>query len=477
MILPLSAPDRFIIVIAITATFVILVVATHAFRHQQPANNGPTSYRALIHSPAAILSTDTANNHLPPPPTICSIEYSAASSRLRNADVKLHDRSVLALIDTAAEVSIVRPSVANELRQPFEAAHGRSYATTASGGLLFFTGATTTSLSIAGQSIQHRLLVPTTDDVPAQLIIGLDVLSSLAQPISFDFIDNCLSIAHVPIQLYEMPSTPRARNFVPPSSGQHPRVRFLIDQDYIPIPKAPPPRLTPPTDVTTTSASDDYVDALSFNYPRPSPSTKYASGRQEPSTAQPTLGSSSEPFFIFDAMINGIQTRAAFDNSFPACRCRLSFCLEARLQFSRWNNKISSNNYVSRSFGTAFGVITIGRITTDSRALLVTADHDLRAEVVFGAIFLQELYTTVSLDVALRTPTISLFTLLGQPRKPLPLLAADVELRNHRHHRRHPRSPFDDHPRDLKNSSTHRRSDRLSDKRARLHHEQSPTAE
>ncbi|KAH7703985.1 hypothetical protein AAVH_28836 [Aphelenchoides avenae] len=369
-ILSPSTHNRLVIVFAIINIFVVLVVAAHAFRSHPSSCSHRPSYQLVNQPPDgadALRTSSVAKNNGQPTtaPTLCGIEYFAANARLRFINVQLHDRNVLALIDTGAEVSTVRPSLIQHLQLSYDADPTYSYATIASGAVLPFYGTATTTMSFARHLLQLRLLVATTDALPAPLIIGLDILSSLRQPVSFDFINNVLNVANTTVQLYEMPSTTFAKKFVPSSFGKLLRVPSLINDSYA-------------STSNNNASPSNYDFAASTTRPSvdtPSSSTNEITTCRQPTTVIAKFNITARPLLVFRTKINGLKTSASFDSTFPSCRCRLSFCFAARLPFTKWTSTSrSSNGYVNRIFGTTFGVITLGKVTTDSRALLVTAD-------------------------------------------------------------------------------------------------------
>ncbi|KAH7703443.1 hypothetical protein AAVH_29383 [Aphelenchoides avenae] len=453
-LLPLSATNRLVIAIAVTALFVVLVVVAHTFRpHRPPRSYRPPYQIANQQSDADdVLRADVLgtppvvknNNQPTTASTICSIEYSAATSRHRFINALLHGRNVLALVDNGAEVTTVRPRW----------------------GAVILRHVTTT-VSFARHLLQLRHLVAATDTLPAPLIIGLDIFSSLTQPVSFDFINNDLNVTNTTVQLYEMPSTTSAEKFVPSSFGKLLRVPSLIGDSYA-------------STSNNNASPSNYNFAASTTRPSvdtPSTSTNEITTCRQPTTVIAKFNITARPLLVFCTKINGVKTSASFDSTFPPCQCRLSFCFTPRLPFTMWTNTSrSSNGYVNRIFGTTSGVITLGKVTTDSRALLVTAGDVISTDIVFGFMFLQELYSTMSLDLFRRMQATSFSACPATFRQALRSNSAasnnEPVDNHHRSHRcRRSRSKPDHHALNNETPSDHRRSSRLNAKRARLHAE------
>ncbi|KAH7660464.1 hypothetical protein AAVH_43752, partial [Aphelenchoides avenae] len=295
-ILSVSDTNRLIIAFAIISIFVVLVVAAHAFRPHRPSRSHRPSCQLVNKAPDAADALQTSsvaknNVQLTTDPSLCSIEYPAATSRHRCINVLLHGQGAFALVDTGAEVSTARPSLVHHLQLPFDANHTSSYATTSSGGLLSFYGTVTTTVSFARHLLQLRLLVAATDILPAPLIIGLDILSALTQPVSFDFINNVLHVDITTIQLYEMPPIQSARKFVPSSFGKLLRVPSLTDANY--------------TSTSTNSASPptyDYVaTTMHSTATTPSTYTIVNTSSRQPTTVIATFKIATGPLLVFRA--------------------------------------------------------------------------------------------------------------------------------------------------------------------------------
>ncbi|KAH7713491.1 pol polyprotein [Aphelenchoides avenae] len=318
-------------------------------------------------------------------PPNCSLEYATAKDNMRYVEISLAGYTTHALLDTGSAVTVIRPSLARDIRYPFDRLTTPHCGKTMSGRPLQFLGTIAVDLSFGVSETPTRLLVAETELLPAPIIIGMDILLSFGKSITLDLPNNRLLIGGAVSPLLragELRPTTRA---IPSSFGE-------------PFRASTPSRdLAPPSPVDHLQR---LLDSIDFD----STTTSTSASSLDVATT-PSFGviGPQETVFYATISVNGTHTRAMVDTGAVTSYCKISFTIEARLPFTACEGAAGRlpTGATTRVLGTSFAPLRWGALSSQ-RVLCVTANADLPADIVIGLDVLRDLNQPVLLRLPSR---------------------------------------------------------------------------
>jgi predicted aspartyl protease len=122
-------------------------------------------------------------NAVTEPKNVSSVMY-AMSTQLNDSmimiDVEIGDKTYKALIDSGSQITIMRKSVADELKLNIESYNGPEVKAV-NGNKLQYYGEVSVKLSVKSENIKHSVIMPfsVVKELPADILLGFDTLSKL----------------------------------------------------------------------------------------------------------------------------------------------------------------------------------------------------------------------------------------------------------------------------------------------------------